>query len=348
MYIRATGMISPQNTFMQQGFPAEIVVHEGDSMRCVEPDYKELLDPRLIRRMSRIIRFGSASAMNCLKNSGWENVDAIITGTAYGCLEDTSVFLSRMIENNEQLLTPTAFIQSTHNTIGAQIGLSLKNHCYNNTFVHRAFSFEHALTDAWMLFCEKQAEKILVGAADEITNDSQDILRRFRLYRNGISTNLIDSNQRGTMSGEGAAFFALSDAKSGSDQAEILGIQTFLLEGSQALGEDKILSFLNKYGVSKSEISLLLLGKNGDVKHDEIFDSLRTSMFEGKPVLNFKQYCGEYPTASAFGLWMATDICRRKSQAGFAETTNLSGDVKILLYNVDPLGHHSLMLVSSC
>lgn len=348
MYIRATGIISPQKTFMQQGFPAEIVVHEGEAMHCVEPDYKELLDPKLIRRMSRIIRCGSASAMNCLKNSGWENVDAIITGTAYGCLEDTSVFLSRMIENNEQLLTPTAFIQSTHNTIGAQIGLSLKNHCYNNTFVHRAFSFEHALTDAWMLFCEKQAEKILVGAADEITKDSHDILRRFRLYRNGINTNLIDSKQRGTMSGEGAAFFALSSTSTGNNLAQILGIQTFLSEENQALPEEKIIAFLNKYGVNKADISLLLLGKNGDIKHDEIFEPLVTNLFEGKPVLNFKQYCGEYPTASAFGLWMATNICDKKSLEGFAVSSEISGDVKILLYNVDPQNHHSLILVSSC
>lgn len=348
MYICGTGIISPQPSFGHGPFLEEMAEHRGEEMRCIEPEYKDLLDPKLIRRMSRIIRFGTAAAMDCLKEAGWNSTDAIITGTAYGCLEDTSVFLSRMIENNEQLLTPTAFIQSTHNTIGAQIGLSLKNHCYNNTFVHRAFSFEHALTDAWMLFCEKQAEKILVGAADEITKDSHDILRRFRLYRNGINTNLIDSKQRGTMSGEGAAFFALSSTTSGNDLAQILGIQTFLPEENQALPEEKIIAFLNKYGVNKADISLLLLGKNGDIKHDEIFEPLVTNLFEGKPVLNFKQYCGEYPTASAFGLWMATNICDKKSLEGFAESSVIPGDVKILLYNVDPQNHHSLILVSSC
>ncbi len=44
---------------------------------------------------------------------------AIITGTALGCLEDTVTFLTRMIELNEELLPPTAFIQSTHNTVAA-------------------------------------------------------------------------------------------------------------------------------------------------------------------------------------------------------------------------------------
>ena len=70
----------------------------------------------------------------------------IIVGTAYGCLQDTEIFLTTMIEYNEEMFTPTAFIQSTHNTIGAQIGLMLQCHNYNNAFVHSGFSFESALT----------------------------------------------------------------------------------------------------------------------------------------------------------------------------------------------------------
>ena len=58
------------------------------------------------------------------------------------------VFLRKMIEFEEKMLSPTAFIQSTHNTVGAQIALLLKCHHYNNTIVHRAFSFENALTEA--------------------------------------------------------------------------------------------------------------------------------------------------------------------------------------------------------
>ena len=97
--------------------------------------------------MSRIIKMG-VRRMECLKEAGVENPGAIITGTAYGCLADTESFLTKMVENKEELLTPTAFIQSTHNTVGAQIALMLKCHNYNNTFVHRGFSFENALLDA--------------------------------------------------------------------------------------------------------------------------------------------------------------------------------------------------------
>ncbi|HQW93271.1 MAG TPA: beta-ketoacyl synthase chain length factor, partial [Ferruginibacter sp.] len=168
MYISATGNISPQKTFGHQPMLADTVVFTGNRLTAIEPDYKEFIEPKLIRRMSRIIRMGVAAAMECLQQANIKVPDAIITGTAYGCLEDTNSFLSKMVEFNEELLTPTAFIQSTHNTIGAQIGLMLQCNNYNNAFVHRGFSFESALLDGMMLLKEKDASNVLVGAIDEI------------------------------------------------------------------------------------------------------------------------------------------------------------------------------------
>ena len=156
MYIRATGNISPQKTFGHGPLLAEPIEHSGNRLTCVEPDYKDLIDVKLIRRMSRIIRMGVAAASACLQEAKVEVPDAITTGTAYGCMEDTGLFLTKMVEFNEELLTPTAFIQSTHNTIGAQIALMLKCHEYNNAYVHRGFSFESALLDGMMLLRKKK------------------------------------------------------------------------------------------------------------------------------------------------------------------------------------------------
>jgi 3-oxoacyl-[acyl-carrier-protein] synthase II len=113
MYIRSTGNVSPQGSFDQLlHAPAS---YSGDKLSCMEPDYSSFIDPKQIRRMSRIIKMGVAAAFDCLKDTGVSVPDAIITGTAYGCLADTDIFLTRLIENNEELLSPTAFIQSTHN-----------------------------------------------------------------------------------------------------------------------------------------------------------------------------------------------------------------------------------------
>src|SRR5580692_8036446 len=128
IYIQAISAISPQNTFGAHPFLAERVEYTGDRLTCKEPDYATIIDPKQIRRMSRIIRMGVATASACLKEVGISNPDAIVTGTAYGCLADTGVFLSAIIEQGEELLSPTAFIQSTHNTVGGQIALMLQCH----------------------------------------------------------------------------------------------------------------------------------------------------------------------------------------------------------------------------
>lgn len=209
LYIQATGNISPQRTFGHRFFLSEAVEYMGNRLTCIEPDYKIFIDVKQIRRMSRIIKMGVAAAMECLQEAGVESPDAIITGTAYGCLDDTGIFLSKMIEQNEELLAPTAFIQSTHNTIGAQIALMLHCKGYNNVFVHRGFSFESALLDAMLLLKEQEANNVLVGAVDEITDISHAILSRFGLYKRGMVSNfnLFSGSGKGTIAGEGAAFF---------------------------------------------------------------------------------------------------------------------------------------------
>ena len=158
MYIRSVANISPQDTFGKSRIPENVIKPVTNRLNCIEPNYLDFIDNKSIRRMSRIIKMGVASGLKCLHDAEIEKPDAIITGTAYGCLEDTEVFLEKLIENNESLLTPTSFIQSTHNTIGAQIGLLLKCTNYNNTFVHKGHSFESALLDCLMLLKNNEAK----------------------------------------------------------------------------------------------------------------------------------------------------------------------------------------------
>ena len=162
-----------------------------------EPDYKFLIpNVTLRRRMSRMVRMGVATGLQCLEDAT-APVDAILTATGLGCLADTEKFMNTILDHNEELLTPTAFIQSTFNTIGAQIALLTGNHSYNTTYVHRAFSLESALLDAALLVQEEEAQFVLVGAVDEMTPTLQTILGRLGFW---------EKNKPG----EGAAFFLLS------------------------------------------------------------------------------------------------------------------------------------------
>ena len=260
IYIRSAASITPRQSEPgqsepRQGAPGQSAPGQG------EPDYRTLLDPKLLRRMSRIIRMGAAAALTCLREAGIATPDAIVTGTAYGCLEDTGLFLKSMIERNEAVLQPAAFIQSTHNTVGAQIALLLGCTGYNNTFVHRGFSFESALLDAVLLLADGEAETVLLGGVDEITETSRELLAGFGQYRRRFA-------------GEGAAFFLLTGQPSGvdlltgqpsrADLARLDGMDTFRKPKGTGETEQRLMSFLNSKGLAPADIDLIISGDTGE------------------------------------------------------------------------------------
>lgn len=339
IYILSTSMVSPQSSFEQ--LLSQPAVYTGDKMRCIEPDYTKYVDAKLIRRMSRIIKMGVAAAMESLQQAGLNNPDAIITGTAYGCLADTDAFLTRMVEFKEELLSPTAFIQSTHNTVAAQIALMLQCHNYNNTYVHRGASFESALLDAVSLINEGDAATVLVGAADEIIEKSHTILQRFGIYKeNSNSAALLNSRTTGTMAGEGAAFFVLSSNK----EHAIARLDAFASFYKPALTVKEVVQeFLTANNLPANDADLVVVGNNGDVKTDTHYAEIARDLFKDNKLVGYKNYCGEYPTSSAFALWMAVKMIERGKAAGIEGAPK-----KILIYNNYKLKYPTLYLVSAC
>jgi 3-oxoacyl-(acyl-carrier-protein) synthase len=351
IFIQATANISPQKTFGRVPFLTEPVEYTSTRLKSIEPDYTAFIDVRSLRRMSRIIKMGVAAAMECLQEAGEKNPGAIITGTAFGCLEDTGIFLTKIVEQNEEMLQPTPFIQSTHNTVGAQIALILKCHEYNNTFVHRGFSFESALLDAFMLLDESETTSVLVGSVDEITDISHAILTRFGLYKRVPVSNLsmFTSASKGSIAGEGAAFFLLTSQPSINAYAQLEGISTFYKPADFIEIEQHVLSFLSSHQIDIGDIDLIITGRNGDVKGDSIYKQLESSIFKNKSSLNYKHLCGEYSTSTSFALWLAANIIKSGTAPAVTVYESLNGDKlkRILIYNHYHNIHHSLMLVSA-
>lgn len=347
-YIRSASCISPQKTFDNDDFLTEVVEYTGTLLSTIEPDYKEFIDPKLIRRMSHVIKMGVAAAKDCLYKANTEMPGAITTGTALGCLEDTITFLTRIVEQNEELLPPTAFIQSTHNTVGAQIALMLKCHSYNNNFVHKGISFESALIDAIMLLREQEADNILVGGVDEITDASFKVLTRLGLYKRWPVSNLelLTTESKGTMGGEGAAFFLLTDKASENNLAELTAIKT--LYNTNDI-EARIAKFLAENSLKPEDIDLLITGKNGDLKNDAIYKQLASSIFQNAGIANYKHLCGEYSTSSSFALWLAANIVKKGivPETVTERRVNSPASKKVLIYNHYLHKYHSLMLVSA-
>ena len=144
------------------------------------------------RRMSLLMKASTLSSMRALRKAGLECPDAIITATAYGMLETSEKFLTDMLEQGEETLSPTLFMQSTHNTLSSAIAIRLKCHGYNMTYSQGSDSLRWALRDAKRLIATGKARTVLVGLHDEATPTLQNIFRRMgkpvppRLYSRSI------------------------------------------------------------------------------------------------------------------------------------------------------------------
>jgi 3-oxoacyl-[acyl-carrier-protein] synthase II len=306
-YINGLSAISPQNTFRTRKLPADWNFSEEKLLRCIEPKYTEYLNPVLARRMGRIIKMGVASAIECLKDANIEKPDAIVTGTGLGCLGDTEKFLKAMIQDDEQYLTPVSFIQSIQNTVSAQIALQIQCTGHNFTFVHKGFSFESALLDAMMLLENGDANNVLVGGLDEMTDHNFHIYERLGVWKTEttISTELIHSGSKGTKGGEGSAFFVLSQTQNAQTAAELVSTGQCINPADAGSLRYETLMFLEKSNVSLNDISLVMYGYNGDFEEDKIYHDFRRFEFENIPAAWFKHLCGEYQTSGAFAFWLS-------------------------------------------
>lgn len=345
-YIQGAGCISPQETAAGGPFLESVKSYEGNRLAVADPDYKQWIDIKMIRRMSRVIKMGVGASQLSLQDAGITMPDAIITGTAYGCLADTSVFLNKMVTQQEEMLTPTAFIQSTHNTVAGQIALMLGCHAYNNTFVHRAFSFENALLDSMMILQEGNAKHILTGGLDEITDHSHTILSRFGLFRNSISNSadLLQTPGEGTINGEGSAFFVLSSEK-GNAVTEMHTPATLY----KPSGAVETAVFIKEY-LGDVMPDVVISGRSGNADEDMVMGALERKLFPGKAIAGFKHLSGEYPTASAFATWLGHNIIRTQQvpEAVLLSGTAPSAIKNVLIINQYQGTHYSLLLLKAC
>jgi len=130
---------------------------------------KEFVSPMESRRMSKLMKAAILSAFRALKKAGIESPDAIITATSRGMLEFSQKFLDDIINNGEEMLKPTLFMQSTHNTLGSEIAIRCKCHGYNITYSCGDDSEKWAMRDAVRLLQTGKAKSVLVGCFDEST-----------------------------------------------------------------------------------------------------------------------------------------------------------------------------------
>lgn len=134
-----------------------------------QEEYSRYIPPMKARRMGRLLKRALVTALKAMEVSGVGEPDAILNGTAMGCMEHTLQLLNGLSAEGEVVSMPTAFMQSTHNTVASQIAIFTGNHGYNTTYAHRTVSFELALQDALLRLRTGRLGTALVCANDELT-----------------------------------------------------------------------------------------------------------------------------------------------------------------------------------
>lgn len=353
LYIHAASAISPQNTFEREHFLSPIVTSNNGRLYALDAPYAQYISPVAIRRMSRIMKMTISAAMQCLNEAGIQTPDAIITGTGRGGVTDMEVFVKEMIRLEEGPMNPTAFIQSTYNSPNGWIAKQADCTCYNQTYVHRGCSFELALLDAQMLMAEaSERKKVLVGCYDEMTEEyffirgkrgywKTDPINSLELFQHGNTT--------GTIGGEGAAFFILSNDSKGAS-AIIEAVRIIHDASSNGIAE-VVVQMLQETNAGMDEISLMLTGLNGDVSQASLYVDVLGMAPQSMPIAVFKHLSGEYDTATGFGLWLANYLLIGKGVRNdlllLDGATQPQKCSKILLINHFISGTASAILISN-
>ena len=341
MHILDISCISPQHTYGVKSFNDLIIPHSGNHYLALEPDYKSFISRGALRRMGKASRLGIGAGTPLIQ--GHNNIDGVIISTGNGGLGECVQFLDQIIRYDEGTLTPTHFVNSTANSVAGSLALSGKNTGYNATHVGQGFGFEAALLDAMMHLEEGNTSTFLVGNVDEISEYNSNIERHRNSFKEDKTTSktLLKSTSQGTVMGEGAAMFIVSNSAQ-NKLASILDVGLMQSSDTEEVA-NAIFRFLSKNDLQPNDIDTLILGFNGDGNGDQFYHHLINQHFETQKILTFKNLVGDYPTVSGFALWMATQNGKIPQEAIYRNSdkkTNLT-----LIYNHYHNKQHGFILV---
>lgn len=323
--ILSAKQISIQNPLTEEWMENPLSYTE-DYVRAVDPDFKQFISAGDARRMGKLLKRALATSLSALQEGGIENPDAIITGTGFGSIENTELFLDALVREGEQLLKPTQFMQSTHNTASSLIGIHTKCHGYNSTYSQKGFSFDSALYDAWMQFRIDRIGSALVGSHDEMSPVFSGFVRKAGHVKEGeicseaaVSVLLADSGNAAYCSLEGVKLF---DTPSQDTLRQVLADMT-------AGGIDAVMT-----------------GMSGNAENDSWYGFL-DAMLPGVAQLRYKPLFGVNFSSSAIGFYASACCLKRGSVPAVLSASGKAIDCRkgILVVNVVEGRHYSFALL---
>lgn len=328
IYVLSAKQISVQQPLCED-WMTKPVEYQTPFNRSIDPSFKDYISPIEARRMGKILKRAIATSKEAIKASGLESVDAIITGTGYGCIENTEFFLDALSKDGEQMLSPTYFMQSTHNTISSLVAIQTKNHGYNVTYAHKGISFDSALQDAVLQMRLGKINSALIGGHDELTETFYRILKKGGMM-----------GQDDEMCGEAAVSVVLG-TKNDDYLCKLVNFKMLhkpTLEKLKAVAKD-------------FQADYILTGISGNHKSDEAYFAETKELFSDAKLLKYKHIFGESFTSSGIGVYVAAQCLKAGKIPAhlFVNPSEISDKKpsKILIFNHSDGNNYSLTLLEA-
>jgi 3-oxoacyl-(acyl-carrier-protein) synthase len=253
----------------------------------------ENLPSQLVRRLKRLPRMALSLAHTAHTASALaEKPSAVFMGTGWGALSETYDFLTRLFETQEQFPSPTDFVGSVHNGPAGQAAIMFGATGANITTSGGDCSFEQALLAADLLLKEGN-ESCLVLGADE---------------GHPVLSPLLDpSIAPDAIVADGGGGLCLSRKKEGAHcLVDIPFYQSSATEGCV----DALIAALGGAQGLNNKYALLLVGLPAAVREEGEAQLMRFMEQSGlhTPVLRYREFTGEFASASAVAAVMAASF----------------------------------------
>ena len=367
--IKGMGMMCPNGTVTDVHLPPGSQCESFPAFVCPSKFPSSDMSPGVLRRLGRAQKMAIITAHQAIRNcpkttSGNSNV-AVAVGSGLAETGQTASFLENMIEMNEAQPQPARFVNSVHNSLASQIAITMKYTGENYTFSHAFISFELALWQALQAMRCGRAGYALVCGADEVSPYLLSAGLEFGWWMMGDSRHETMDDAAGgrTLLGEGAAAFLLTtgtgEETNRGPWLRAVGVQPLPGGSMESMAPSQEIDFLQRTlaagGVSLDEVDVILVGTNGNGKLDAAYHRVLAaiSTIAGKPIWSgtYKGICGEFCTAAAIGLALASETIDqgepRKGIRGIGQGADaMPAPSKVLLYHLYPTGHHTAILVT--
>ena len=311
--IAGLGVIGPGTTSWREIQPplppGKVLVHE-----CGALAEAATLTSNQRRRTGRLIHMALLTARRSHAPDPAQRV-AVAIGTGMGCLDTAAQFIENMIAKDEREPMPAHFPNAVHNAIAAQVAIDQGARGLNSAPTCGDISFECALWQGISQLANDEADCVLTGAVDELNKYILAIGQRWETWN--------EKNRPG----EGAMIASLVRAENfATPLARVTAVR--LGRWRKPFDAEREADWIVA-SVDFKSVAIILSGAGGWPELEEKYAAVAAMLASrvGRPLEHqtYKQHCGEFHSASAFGFSVAVELAREKKCA-------------VLLYTLSPHG----------